>query len=72
MTTCSQVIAGYEVAGTISVYASLEEPSETPGCTWQGYAFDTATVPLTADGCHVETQEMTLVLVADQEFCDEG
>lgn len=54
--------AGYEVSGEITVYASISQETEDPCCWLADGTSSTVTVPMTEDGCHVETQELTLTL----------
>lgn len=76
---CSTWIAGYEVDGEIRVEATAVLPAERPGCVWEGQTSGSVTVPMTADGCHVITQELTLLLSSadlhlscDDDDLDEG
>ena len=71
--SCTTWLAGYEVDGDIRVEAAALLDSDEPGCYWEGHASGSVTVPMTADGCHVITQELTLVM-ASADFrllCDD-
>lgn len=61
--TCSSYVVAWEVAGPIDIWASVSTPDETdPYCWWSSSALTTVEVPMTADGCHVETQYTSVTL----------
>lgn len=59
---CTEFVAGWEVSGAIDVMATLHEDTEDPCCWVDDTTTSTVEVPLTADGCHVLTQYVTLTL----------
>lgn len=58
---CTSWIAGYEVPGDISIEGTVDQPTEVPECRLHDTAYTTVMVPMDGDGCHVVTQEVTLV-----------
>lgn len=66
---CSSWVAGWEVAGDITVNATLHEDTPDPCCWISDSAVQTVHVPMTADGCHVVTQSVTLVLDPSSLVC---
>lgn len=68
---CSSQVAGWEVEGPIELSANLMQPSEEPGCYWFSSANARVEVPVSADGCHVETQSLTLTLGLPELVCED-
>ncbi len=71
---CTSFVAGWEVAGDITITAGISEDTEDPCCWLDDSTESTVTVPMSSDGCHVKTQEVTLMLdpgliCADGENC---
>lgn len=66
---CSTWVAGWEVAGDITVNATLQEDTPDPCCWISDSDVRTVHVPMTADGCHVVTQSVTLVLDPSSLVC---
>ncbi len=67
---CTEYVAGWEVSGEITVTATYyREHEKDPLCSYEDSASETVTVEMTADGCHVQPQTMTLQLDTTQELC---
>lgn len=60
--SCTSFVAGWEIAGELTIYAELHQDTEDPCCWLDAYTSTTVTVPMGEDGCHVDTQEITLTL----------
>lgn len=66
---CKSWVAGWEVGGEITVYANLYRTLEDTACWVEDSDVQTVFVPMTADGCHVETQRLTMVLDPSLILC---
>lgn len=68
---CKSWVAGWEISGEITVHAELYRELEDSACWYEDQDEQTVFVPMTADGCHVETQSLTLVLDPSLMVCPE-
>lgn len=68
--SCTSFVAGWETAGDLMIYAELHEDTEDPCCWLDAYTSTTVTVPMSADGCHVDTQEITLMMDPEMTCAD--
>lgn len=66
---CTSWIAGWEIGGDIAVTASYHADTPDPCCWYDDSASQVVSVPYTADGCHVVTQDLTLVLDRGSMVC---
>lgn len=66
---CTSWVAGWEVGGDITVTASYNANTSDPCCWYSDSVSQTVAVPYTPDGCHVDTQEITLVLDPTHMVC---
>ena len=66
---CTTFVAGWEVPGDITVVTSYSMDTPDPYCWYSDDEVDTVTVPMTADGCHVMTQQLTVTLDPTLEVC---
>lgn len=66
---CTQLVAGWEIEGEIALTASLRIDTEDPCCWYEDVQELVVEVPLTADGCHVETQRVSITLDPSQLVC---
>jgi len=69
---CTEFVAGWEVSGSIDVSATLHQDTEDPCCWYDDSTSSSVEVPLTADGCHVVTQYVTLTLDPSLLTCADG
>ncbi|MFZ5482227.1 MAG: hypothetical protein ACOZNI_36035 [Myxococcota bacterium] len=65
----TQWVAGYEIAGEITVTATLNRDTEDGCCQYDAEASETVTIGMTEDGCHVEGQTIALALDTDNLVC---
>ena len=66
---CTTVIAGWEVSGDITVYGYMSADTEDPCCWLTDDEWVEVSVPVTEDGCHVVTQDVTLMLDPTELVC---
>lgn len=69
---CTTLIAGWEVSGDITISASLQLDTEDPCCWLVDNQSATVNVPETEDGCHVITQDLTIMLTPEDMVCADG
>lgn len=71
---CTSFVTGWEVSGIINIQASYDANTEDPCCWLTDETDADVEVTLSSDGCHVETEEITLSLIpqltcADNQDC---
>ena len=66
---CTEFAAGTEIAGEITVTATLSGPAEEVGCVYDSEASQTVTVEMDAEGCHVVGKQVTLTLDPSLQHC---